>query len=118
RGAGAPPVPSSPAPAPRPPGEVVPRRSAGGAPALGGRPPMLRQLAGERRAGRLRIAPTSVTTLGEPLTPADAGSITEAFGVGVIDMFVSTEGLVGHSEPGGTVLSFGSDLCLAELVDE
>jgi phenylacetate-coenzyme A ligase PaaK-like adenylate-forming protein len=33
-------------------------------------------------------------------------------------MFVSTEGLVGHSEPGGTVLTFASDTCLAECVDE
>jgi len=113
-----PPVHIIPAPVTLPLAEIVARLNAAGAPALLGYPTMLRQLAGERRAGRLRIAPTSVTTLGEPLTPADAGSITEAFGVGVIDMFVSTEGLVGHSEPGGTVLSFGSDLCLAELVDE
>jgi len=30
----------------------------------------------------------------------------------------STEGLVGHSEPGGSVLRFASDMCLAELVDD
>jgi phenylacetate-coenzyme A ligase PaaK-like adenylate-forming protein len=113
-----PPVQIIPAPVTLPLAEIVARLNAARPPALLGYPTMLRQLAGEQRAGRLRIAPTSVTTLGEPLTPADAGSITEAFGVGVIDMFVSTEGLVGHSEPGGTVLSFGSDLCLAELVDE
>jgi phenylacetate-CoA ligase len=33
-------------------------------------------------------------------------------------MFVSTEGLVGHSEPGGLPLTFASDLCLAECADE
>ena len=36
----------------------------------------------------------------------------------VTDMFVSTEGLVGHSEPGGAMLTFASDTCLAECVDE
>ena len=33
-------------------------------------------------------------------------------------MFVSTEGLVGHSEPGQEVLTFASDACLAECVDD
>ena len=41
-----------------------------------------------------------------------------AFAVPVIDSFVSTEGLVGHSEPGGPVLRFAADMCLAELVDD
>jgi phenylacetate-CoA ligase len=36
----------------------------------------------------------------------------------VINMFVSTEGLVGHTEPGGLVFTFASDTCLAECVDE
>jgi len=44
--------------------------------------------------------------------------VAESFGVPVIDMFVSTEGLVGHSEPGGALLTFASDNCLAECVDE
>src|SRR5207244_9890948 len=45
-------------------------------------------------------------------------AITEAFGVPVIDTFASTEGLVGHSEPGGTVLTFASDTCIAECTDD
>jgi len=32
-------------------------------------------------------------------------------------MFVSTEGLVGHTEPGGPVFTFAGDTCLAECVD-
>jgi hypothetical protein len=36
----------------------------------------------------------------------------------VIDAFVSTEGLVGHSDPGGLVLTFASDTCIAECVDQ
>ena len=55
---------------------------------------------------------------GEVLTPADRAVIEQAFAVPVIDTFVSTEGLVGHSEPGGSVLSFAADMCLAELVDD
>ena len=59
-----------------------------------------------------------MTSIAELLTPADRAVIERAFAVPVIDSFVSTEGLVGHSEPGGSVLSFASDMCLAELVDE
>ena len=49
---------------------------------------------------------------------AERIAVTEAFGVPVIDLFASTEGLVGHSEPGGTVLTFASDTCLAECTDD
>src|SRR5262249_5758907 len=49
---------------------------------------------------------------------AERMAVAEAFGVPVIDMFVSTEGLVGHSEPGGTVLTFASDTCIAECTDD
>ena len=115
--AGGPPVELIPAPVTLPLAEIVARLNAASPPALLGYPTMLRRLGDERRAGRLRIAPRSVTAMSELLIQADAAGIAEAFGVGVIDMFVSTEGLVGHSEPGGRVLSFASDLCLAELVD-
>ena len=36
----------------------------------------------------------------------------------MIDLFVSTEGLVGHSEPGQPVFTFASDTCLAECTDD
>jgi phenylacetate-coenzyme A ligase PaaK-like adenylate-forming protein len=45
-------------------------------------------------------------------------AVTEAFGVPVIDLFASTEGLVGHSEPGETVLTFAGDTCIAECADD
>ena len=45
-------------------------------------------------------------------------AVTEAFGVPVIDLFASTEGLVGHSEPGDTVLTFAGDTCIAECADD
>jgi phenylacetate-CoA ligase len=75
-------------------------------------------LAGEQRAGRLEIAPVSVTAMGEQLTAENQVVISDAFGVPLVNQFTSTEGLVGHSDPGGSVLSFASDMCLAELVGE
>jgi len=75
-------------------------------------------LAGEQRAGRLAIAPVSVTAMGEQLTETNRAVISDAFGIPLINQFTSTEGLVGHSDPGGKVLSFASDMCIAELVDD
>ena len=113
-----PPVRLAPAPATLPLVEMVARLNAAAPPALLGYPAKLAELARAKLAGRLTIAPRSVTSIAELLTPADRAVIEQGFGVPVIDSFVSTEGLAGHSEPGGTVLSFASDLCLAELVDE
>ena len=59
-----------------------------------------------------------MTSVAELLTPADRAVIERAFAVPVINAFVSTEGLAGHSEPGGSVLRFASDMCLAEPVDD
>jgi phenylacetate-CoA ligase len=75
-------------------------------------------LAGEQRAGRLTIAPVSVTAMGEQLTETNRAVISDAFGMPLINQFASTEGLVGHSEPGGEVISFASDMCITELVDQ
>ena len=59
-----------------------------------------------------------MTSVSEMLTPEDREAISAAFGVPVINAFVSTEGLVGHSDPGGLVLTFASDTCIAECVDD
>ena len=75
-------------------------------------------LAGEQRAGRLTIAPVSVTAMGEQLTEQNRAVISGAFGIPLINQFTSTEGLVGHSDPGGAVISFASDMCITELVDD
>jgi phenylacetate-coenzyme A ligase PaaK-like adenylate-forming protein len=84
---------------------------------LVGYPSRLERLAAEQRAGRLRIRPHSVGVTSEMLTDASRAAITAAFGVPVVNSFASTEGLTGASEPGGTVISFATDMCLAELVD-
>ena len=75
-------------------------------------------LAGEQRAGRLEIAPVSVTAMGEQLTGQNRAVISDAFGIPLINQFTSTEGLVGHSDPGGAVISFASDMCITELVGD
>jgi phenylacetate-coenzyme A ligase PaaK-like adenylate-forming protein len=113
-----PPVRLIPAPATLPLVEIVARLNTARPPALQGYPSKLAELAREQLAGRLRIAPRSVTTVAELLTDADRALIESAFATPVINAFVSTEGLVGHSQRGGSVLSFASDMCLAELVDD
>ena len=107
-----------PAPATLPLAEIVARLNNAQPPALSGYPSKLAELAAEQLEGRLRIAPRSVMAVGELLTDPDRALIEQGFATPVIDAFASTEGLVGHSQPGGSVLSFASDMCLAEPVDD
>ena len=98
--------------------EIVARLNALQPPALAGYPSILARLGAERRAGRLRIAPMSITSTSETLLPALRAAISDGFGVPVVDMFGSTEGLVGASDPDDHVLAFNSDSCIVELVDD
>jgi phenylacetate-coenzyme A ligase PaaK-like adenylate-forming protein len=84
---------------------------------LMGYPGRLAELARERSAGRLQIAPLALSSTSEPLTAELREEIQSGFGVPVVDQYASTEGLVGGSEPGGSVLTFASDMCIAEPVD-
>jgi phenylacetate-coenzyme A ligase PaaK-like adenylate-forming protein len=105
-------------PATLPLAEIVYRLNALDPPALTGYPTVLALLARERRAGRLRIAPRSVSCTSETLSPELRAAIAEGFGVPIVDQFGSTEGLVGVSAPDDDVLVFNSDMCIVELVDE
>ena len=58
--------------------------------------------------GACEISPLAVSSTSEPLTPEVRDAIEAGFGVPVVDQFASTEGLVGRSEPGGSVLTFAS----------
>ena len=102
-------------PATLPIAETVDRLNSLQPPALMGYPTKLVQLAREQLAGRLAIAPRAVSATSEHLTAEDRATITAAFGVPVVNQFASTEGLVGHSEPGGSVLTFASDMCIVEI---
>src|SRR4051794_33347848 len=104
-------------PATLPLAELVARLNAIQPPALMGYATKLAELAREQQGGRLRIAPATVITTAEVLSAEDRASIRAAFGAPVIDQFAATEGLVGHSDPDGSVLSFASDMCIVELVD-
>jgi phenylacetate-CoA ligase len=108
-----PPLRLVPVPATLPTATIVERLNAAQPPALIGHATKLAELAREQGAGRLRLRLHAVTSISEMLTAGDREAISGAFGVPVINMFVSTEGLVGHSEPGGQVLTFASDTCIA-----
>jgi phenylacetate-CoA ligase len=84
---------------------------------LQGHPTLIRKLAEEKLAGRLRISPLGVTTTSESLSPEDRARIDEAFGVGVVDTFGSSEGLMGVSAPDDPAIVLASDLAIVELVD-
>lgn len=99
-------------------GEIVDRLNALQAPALYGYPSVLARLAGEQRAGRLRISPVVVTCTSEICTPELRAAISAGFGAPLIDSFGSTEGLVGASAPDADVIAFADDGCIVELVDE
>ena len=99
-------------------GEIVDRLNALQTPALYGYPSVLARLAGEQRAGRLRISPVVVTCTSETCTPELRAAISAGFEAPVIDSFGSTEGLVGASMPDADVISFADDGCIVELVDE
>jgi len=113
-----PPVRLIPAPTTLPLTEIVARLNATQPPALLGYAAKLAELAREQLVGRLSITPRSVMSVAELLTSADRAVIEQAFAVPVIDSFASTEGLAGHSEPGGAVHTLAADMCLAELVDD
>jgi len=79
-------------PATLPVPEIVERLNTLDAPALAGYPTMLARLAGQRRAGRLRIAPQFISSTSETLTPQLRAAIKDGFGIPIVDVFGSTEG--------------------------
>jgi phenylacetate-CoA ligase len=106
------------APATMPTAAIVDRLNEAQPPALLGYASKLGELAREQSAGRLRLRLLAVTSAAEMLTSEVRAAIHDGFGVAPINMFASTEGLVGHTEPGGDVFTFASDTCIAECVDD
>jgi phenylacetate-coenzyme A ligase PaaK-like adenylate-forming protein len=106
------------APATLPTATIVDRLNAAQPPALLGYASKLSELARAQRAGQLRLRLLAVTSCAEMLTSEVREAIHDAFGVAPINMFASTEGLVGHTEPGGEVFTFATDTCIAECVDD
>ena len=105
-------------PATLPLAEIVARLNELRPQALFGYPTMLARLAAEQQAGRLSVAPISVTCTSETLTPQLRAAIRAGFGAPVIDSFGSTEGLTGSSLPDEPAIVLAEDGCIVELVDE
>jgi phenylacetate-CoA ligase len=84
-----------------------------------GYPSVLALLADEQRAGRLRIAPSAVTTSSEVCTPAMAASIREAWGKAPFNCLGLTEtGITAVDCDAHAGLHVFEDLCILEAVDE
>ena len=81
-------------------------------------PSALSLLVAEREAGRLTITPFAVSSTSEHLPAELRARVESSFGVGVVDTFGSTEGLVGASEPGDPRIVLAGDQAIVELVDE
>ncbi|AFM16271.1 coenzyme F390 synthetase [Mycolicibacterium chubuense NBB4] len=85
---------------------------------LGGYPSALDALAGERRAGRLRIHPVVVNAAGETLTPPVRQRISAAFDCHVTNYYGSSEAIGLTYECGAQNLHVNSDWHILEPVDE
>lgn len=84
---------------------------------LVGYPSMLRPLAAEQAAGRLRIAPRQVTSTSEVLTAQAARDIEDAWGHAPLDSYVATETAAIASTCAAGRRHLNEDLVVAESVD-
>jgi len=82
-----------------------------------GYPTLIGRLAREQAAGHLNLSLRQIVTTSEMLTPELRAVIRSGFGVPVLNVFGTTEGLMGGTEPDGDVFTFNSDTCLVEIVD-
>ena len=86
--------------------------------ALVGYASVLRVLAGEQAAGRLRIAPDAIFSASEVLTIESRGLIRSAFGIAPTNVYAATETAGIASECRSGHLHRYEDLVIAEIVDE
>jgi phenylacetate-coenzyme A ligase PaaK-like adenylate-forming protein len=83
-----------------------------------GYPSALHPLAVEARAGRLRISPSWIYSLAEPLLPETREALEEAFGVPVGNFYgMSEAGAVAGPCRSGRSLHLAEDLVIVEPVD-
>jgi phenylacetate-CoA ligase len=81
-------------------------------------PSVLHALAFEARAGRLRISPRRVLSLAEPLLPEIRAVAEEAWGVGVGNLWGTSEGGVVAAACQESRMHLSDDLVIVEPVDE
>lgn len=70
---------------------------------LVGPPSLLRALAAEARAGRLKIAPRHIISVAEVLEDSDRQAIHAAFGMAPHQLYQATEGFLGYTCEHGTL---------------
>ena len=107
-----------PIPATLPLPEVVARLNERQPAMLTGYASMLSILAREQEAGRLRIAPATISGTSEVFPAERRAEIARVFGCPVANTFGSSEGLNGVAAPDDDAIEMASDLAIVELVDE
>ncbi len=84
---------------------------------LDGYPSAIHLLAGEARAGRLRIAPRAINTCGELLTDDIRAAAREIWGVEISDSWGLSEGIYAFSCNVGQGMHLPDDFAIIEPVD-
>jgi phenylacetate-CoA ligase len=107
-----------PIPATLPLPEVVARLNARKPTRLIGYASILGLLAREQEAGRLAIAPATISGTSEVFPLERRAEVARAFGCPVGNTFGSSEGLNGVAQHGEEAIEMASDLAIVELVDE
>jgi phenylacetate-coenzyme A ligase PaaK-like adenylate-forming protein len=75
-------------------------------------------LAGEVRAGRLRIAPDAVMSCGEPLLPEVRAEVEATLGAPIYDYWGMSEGMYAMPCGPGPMMHLPDDLAIVEPVDD
>jgi len=84
---------------------------------LNGYPTALYPLARAAESGELRIAPSAVLSIAEPLLPEIRTALTRAWGAPVLNVWGASEGVSAGSCGQGGGLHLSDDLAIVELVD-
>jgi len=113
-----PPIPITSIPPTLPLAEIVQRLNALQPSRISGYASTFALLAGETWAGRLHIAPTFISTCGEPLLPEAREAIERAWPLHVYNFYGATEGPYAMPCRAGDAMHLPDDLCYVEPVDE
>ena len=84
---------------------------------LQGYPSVIRLLAREAKAGRLRISPKNVSTCGEQCTDEVRAAAADAWGVEIYDYWGCSEGAYAFPCEAGAAMHLPDDLVIIEPVD-
>jgi phenylacetate-coenzyme A ligase PaaK-like adenylate-forming protein len=100
-----------------PPAEIVAGLNEYRPTVLNGYPTALYPLVRAVEAGELRIAPSAVLSIGEPLLPEIRDGLRGAWGAPVFNVWGASEGVSASSCGQGPGLHLSDDLAVVELVD-